>query len=69
MATGAKICFEGTVKETNFNLQVRKLWKVLAKSDLLTSASYDFKNPNICKVAKIPCSNSNFQKCLNIQVH
>ena len=31
--------------------QVRKLWKNLAKSDLLTSASYDFKNPNKCKVS------------------
>ena len=32
------------------NFQVRKLWKNLAKSDLLTSASYDFQNPNKCKV-------------------
>ena len=38
----------GLYDPTNF--QVRKLWKNLAKSDLLTSASYDFQNPNKCKV-------------------
>ena len=30
--------------------KIRKLWKLLAKNDLLTSTSYDFANSNKCKV-------------------
>ena len=30
--------------------KIRKLWKLLAKNDMLTSTSYEFSNPNNCKV-------------------
>merc|ERR1719210_3301698 len=30
--------------------KIRKLWKLLAKNDMLTSTSYEFSNPNDCKV-------------------
>ena len=30
--------------------KIRKLWKLLAKNDLLTSTSYEFANANRCKV-------------------
>ena len=30
--------------------KIRKLWKILAKNDMLTSTSYEFDNPQECKV-------------------
>merc|ERR1719282_987537 len=30
--------------------KIRKLWKLLAKNDMLTSTAYDFSNPQKCKV-------------------
>lgn len=30
--------------------KIRKLWKLLAKNDMLTSNSYEFDNPQNCKV-------------------
>ena len=30
--------------------KIRKLWKILAKNDMLTSTSYEFDNPQQCKV-------------------
>ena len=30
--------------------KIRKLWKLLAKNDMLTSTSYEFLDPRQCKV-------------------
>ena len=30
--------------------KIRKLWKLLAKNDMLTSTAYDFSDPQKCKV-------------------
>ena len=30
--------------------KIRKLWKQLAKNDMLTSTAYDFSSPQDCKV-------------------
>ena len=35
---------------TVYGNKIRKLWKVLAKADMLTNNSYDFRSPNKCKV-------------------
>lgn len=48
--TEARIQVMSLAYSSVYGNKVRKLWKNLAKSDLLTSASYDFKNPNRCKV-------------------
>merc|ERR1719318_1643727 len=48
--TEARIQVMSLAYSSVYGNKVRKLWKNLAKSDLLTSASYDFQNPNKCKV-------------------
>lgn len=42
--------------------KIRKLWKLLAKNDLLTSTSYEFANENKCKV-----KDCDFQVNINIR--
>merc|ERR1719192_676533 len=48
--TEARVQVMSLAYSSVYGNKVRKLWKNLAKSDLLTSASYDFQNPNKCKV-------------------
>ena len=48
--TDVKVQMMSMAYSSVYGNKVRKLWKILAKNDLLTSASYEFQSANKCKV-------------------
>ena len=48
--TDCKIQMMSMAYSSVYGNKIRKLWKILAKNDLLTSASYEFEAANKCKV-------------------
>ena len=53
--------------------KIRKLWKLLAKNDMLTSTSYEFSNPNDCKVKdcnfKVKSCSKEFLLLFNVSLY
>ena len=51
--------------------KIRKLWKLLAKNDMLTSTSYEFSNPNDCKVkdCNFKVKSNHLRKLKNFQCY
>ena len=48
--TDCKVNVTSLAYSSVYGNKIRKLWKLLAKNDLLTSTSYEFANANRCKV-------------------